>query len=159
MPDATLLAFDFGLQRIGVAIGELRLGQARALSCIQKEDNTARFAAIGELIREWQPTRLVVGSPRHEDGSPHDMTARCTRFANQLRGRFALPVDEIDERFSSLEADAALREPLNPMDTPSRQRRHSWQERKAAIDAEAARIILQSWLDHHAAQTHEIAEK
>ena len=52
MPDATLLAFDFGLQRIGVAIGELRLGQARALSCIQKEDNTARFAAIGELDRK-----------------------------------------------------------------------------------------------------------
>lgn len=165
MHDQTLLAFDFGLQRIGVALGELRLGQARALTCIAHEANAARFAAIGELIAEWQPTRLLVGRPLNDDGSAHDMTARCTRFANQLRGRFALPVEEVDERFSSIEADVALRQtsdsphPKGACFTASHQNRLSlnppldWQERKARVDAEAARVILQSWLETHAHQT------
>jgi putative Holliday junction resolvase len=156
MRDATLLAFDFGLQRIGVAVGEVRLGQARALSCIASENNAARFAAIGKLIAEWQPARLLVGKPLNVDGAPHEMTARCTRFADQLRGRFQLPVEEVDERFSSVEADAALRELASTSVSmpPSRQRRLSWQERKAQVDAEAARVILQSWLEAHA---HEVA--
>jgi putative Holliday junction resolvase len=176
MRDATLLAFDFGLQRIGVAVGEVRLGQARALSCIASENNAARFAAIGQLIAEWQPARLLVGKPLNVDGAPHEMTARCTRFADQLRGRFQLPVEEVDERFSSVEADAALRElasasvsmppsrhPLRrgerllldrPVAQLGHQRRLSWQERKAQVDAEAARVILQSWLEAHA---HEVA--
>lgn len=145
MRDETVVAFDFGMKRIGVAVGELRLGQARALQTITADANDARFAAIEKLVAEWQPRRLLVGQPLNEDGTPHEMTARCERFANQLRGRFALPVDEVDERFSSLEADAALRE-----EAPSRQRRLSWQERKAKLDAEAARIILQSWMDNHA---------
>ncbi|MBI5861785.1 MAG: Holliday junction resolvase RuvX [Rhodocyclales bacterium] len=136
MPDETLLAFDFGIKRIGVALGATRLGQARALACIDAEANDTRFAAIGKLIAEWQPTRLLVGRPLNDDGTPHEMTARCERFANQLRGRFQLPVEEIDERFSSVEAESALR-----------QHRLSWQERKERIDAEAARILLQSWFD------------
>lgn len=139
MPDETLLAFDFGLKRIGVALGTTRLGQARALGCIDNEANDARFAAIGKLIGEWHATRLLVGRPLNDDGTAHEMTARCARFAQQLRGRFQLPVEEVDERFSSIEAESALR-----------QRRVSWQERKAKIDAEAARIILQSWFDTHA---------
>ena len=156
MRDATLLAFDFGLQRIGVAVGEVRLGQARALSCIASEKNAARFAAIGQLIAEWQPTRLLVGKPLNVDGAPHEMTARCARFADQLRGRFQLPVEEVDERFSSVEAEAALRELSSASSSklPSHQRRLSWQERKAQVDAEAARVILQSWLEAHA---HEAA--
>ncbi len=159
MHDETLLAFDFGLQRIGVALGEIRLGQARALTCIAHEANAARFAAIGELIAEWQPTRLLVGRPLNDDGSVHDMTTRCARFANQLRGRFALSVEEVDERFSSIEADAALRQtPDSPHTkvtcfTAPHQNRLSWQERKAQVDAEAARVILQSWLETHAHQT------
>lgn len=152
MRDETLLAFDFGRQRIGVAIGEVRLGKARALSCIASENNAARFAAIGKLIAEWRPARLLMGRPLNVDGTPHEMTARCARFADQLRGRFQLPVDEIDERFSSVEADAALRD--FSANAPSRQRRLSWQERKAQVDAEAARVILQSWLETHA---HEAA--
>lgn len=165
MRDETLLAFDFGLQRIGVAVGEARLGQARALCCIDAENNVARFAEIERLIAEWRPARLLVGKPLHEDGAAHEMTARCVRFAEQLRGRFRLPVEEVDERFSSLAADAALREAATAAATdrtssqaPSRQRRLStpaWRERKTRIDAEAARVILQAWLDdpahHHAA--------
>lgn len=139
MRDETLLAFDFGMKRIGVAVGELRLGQARAVQTINTEANAARFAAIEKLIAEWQPTRLLVGQPLNEDGTPHEMTARCERFANQLRGRFALPVDQVDERFSSVVAEDELR-----------MRGIDWRTSKTLVDAEAARIILQSWMDSHA---------
>lgn len=138
----SVLAFDFGVKRIGVAIGTLlgtgRPGSARALTTIDAEANDARFAAINRLIDEWQPARLLVGRPLNDDGTPHEMTARCERFANQLRGRFRLPVDDVDERFSSTEADASLRD-----------RGLSWQARKAQVDADAALVILQSWFDTH----------
>ena len=145
MPDeaGSVLAFDFGIRRIGVAIGtrlgEGRCGPARALTTIASEANDARFAAIAGLIAEWQPVLLLVGRPLNEDGTPHQMTARCERFFKQLRGRFRLPVEDVDERFSSTEADANLRE-----------RGLSWQERKAQVDAEAALVILQSWFELHA---------
>lgn len=139
MRDETLMAFDFGMKRIGVAVGELRLGQARAVQTIAAEANAARFVAIEKLISEWQPTRLLVGQPLNEDGTPHEMTARCERFANQLRGRFALPVEPVDERFSSVVAEDELR-----------MRGVDWRKSKTLVDAEAARIILQSWMDSHA---------
>jgi putative Holliday junction resolvase len=145
MPEAegSVLAFDFGLKRIGVAIGTLlgsgQLAAARPLTIISGEANAARFAAIGALIAEWHPQRLLVGRPLNDDGTPHEMTARCERFADQLRGRFRLAVDLIDERFSSVEADAGLRG-----------RGLDWRQRKAQVDAEAAMIILQDWNDTHA---------
>ena len=145
MPETagSVLAFDFGQKRIGIAIGiQLgvgRPGSARPLTTIDSESSDTRFAAIAELIAEWQPVRLLVGRPLNEDGTPHEMTARCERFANQLRGRFRLPVEDVDERFTSTAADASLR-----------QRGLSWRERKAQVDAEAALIILQSWFETHA---------
>ncbi len=145
----SVLAFDFGTRRIGVAIGTQfgggRYGPARAMTTIDSEANDARFAAIEALIAEWQPVRLLVGRPLNDDGTPHEMTARCERFANQLRGRFRLPVEDVDERFSSTAADSSLRE-----------QGFSWQERKTRIDAEAALVILQSWFDSHA-QDHAVA--
>ena len=144
MPEAigSVLAFDFGIKRIGVAIGTLlgagRSGPARALTTIASEASDDRFAAITALIAEWQPVLLLVGRPLNEDGTPHEMNASCERFANQLRGRFRLPVEDVDERFSSTEADANLRE-----------RGLSWQQRKTQVDAEAALIILQSWFELH----------
>ncbi|MDD5175148.1 MAG: Holliday junction resolvase RuvX [Sterolibacterium sp.] len=136
MPDGTLLAFDFGIKRIGVALGETLLGTARALTTISAEENAARFSAIGKLIGKWQPSQLVVGLPRALDGSEHEMTARCRRFAHQLEGRFGLPVALVDERLSSSEAESRLGEAgLN------------WQERKQQLDAVAAQIILQDYLD------------
>ena len=139
----SVLAFDFGVTRIGVAIGTQlgagRPGSARALTTIDDAANDARFTAITALIAEWQPVLLLVGRPLNDDGTPHEMTARCARFAKQLRGRFGLPVEDVDERFSSTEADAGLR-----------QRGLSWRQRKARIDAEAARVVLQSWFDTHA---------
>lgn len=140
--EGAVLAFDFGEKRIGVALG-IRLGAgspavARALTTLDCEANDARFAAIAALLAEWQPGCLLVGRPLNDDGTPHAMTARCERFAQQLRGRFRLPVEYVDERFSSVEAEARLRQSgLN------------WRQRKTQVDAEAARIILQSWFDTH----------
>ena len=139
-----MLAFDFGLKRIGVAVGERRLGQARALTTIVGEANAPRFAAIGKLIEEWKVARLIVGRPLSDDGSRHEMTERCERFAQQLEGRFKLAVNLVDERFSSLAADAEMRQSGDRSTA-------TWQQRKARIDAEAARIILQSWFDLTAA--------
>jgi len=130
-----VIAFDFGTQRIGVAIGEGLLGQARALTTIESPANDARFTAIGKLIAEWQPARLVVGLPLALDGTEHEMTARSRRFAHQLEGRFRLPVELIDERLTSVEAERSVK--------PGRDK-----SAKARVDAEAARLILQDWFAH-----------
>lgn len=131
-----MLAFDFGTKRIGVATGETLTHMAHSLTTIAAEANDARFAAIATLIAEWQPVLLLVGLPRRLDGAAHDMTSRCQRFANQLKGRFTLPVLLVDERLSSVEAESLLRD--RPKSTAQRQR---------PIDAVAAQIILQSYFD------------
>ena len=101
----SFLSFDFGTRRVGVASGNTLLGQAQPLKTLALEGE-ARFAAIGALIAEWQPDALVVGVPFHPDGAPHDNTRRAQRFARQLHGRFRLPVHEVDERYSTVEARA-----------------------------------------------------
>jgi putative Holliday junction resolvase len=108
-PSGTVLAFDFGEKRIGVAVGEWQLLQAHPLTTLHGEANAERFTAIAALIEEWQPASLVVGRPLSLDGTAHAMTARCTRFANQLRGRFGLDVEYAEERLSSVEAAERLR--------------------------------------------------
>jgi len=133
---ATLMGFDFGLARIGVAVGETESGLAQPLSVIRGEANAQRFGEITKLIAEWTPKRLVVGLPCALDGTETEMTARCRRFANQLNGRFGLPVSLVDERLTSAEAESMLRE-LNM----------GWRERKQHLDALAAQRILQSFLD------------
>ncbi len=100
----TFLAFDFGARRTGVAVGTRLLATASPQATIRADGADARFAQVAERIREWQPDALVVGVPRHPDGAPHEMTERALRFARQLRGRFGLPVFEVDERYSSAEA-------------------------------------------------------
>ncbi len=142
MPDAlvrrpgTVLAFDFGVKRIGVAVGEWPLAQAHPLTTIHGEANAERFAAIEALLKEWRPVSLVVGLPVALDGSAHDMTARSTRFANQLRGRFGLPVDYAEERLSSVEAEERLRASG-----------HSTRSAREHVDAMAAQIILQCFFE------------
>ena len=140
-PQGTVLAFDFGEKRIGIAVGEWALAQAHPLSTLHSETNSVRFAAIAALITEWRPTLLVVGLPLSLDGAPHAMTARCTRFANQLRGRFALPVDYAEERMSSIEAEERLRICG-----------HTARSAREHVDAMAAQIILQGYFAQHAAQ-------
>ncbi len=133
----TLLGFDFGLARIGIATGELETGQASALTTVHEASNDARFKAIATLIAEWRPVALVVGLPTHLDGREHELTVRCRRFANQLHGRFGVPVFTADERLSSVAADSEL----------AAAGRTRWRERKAVLDAAAARLILQTFLD------------
>ena len=100
------LSFDFGTKRVGVASGNTLMRQASPLRTVAAEGD-ARFAAIGKLVKEWQPDALVVGVPFHPDGAEHDNTRRARRFARQLHGRFALPVHEVDERYTTVEAIAS----------------------------------------------------
>lgn len=132
----TVLGFDFGLKRIGVAVGDRMIGVAHPLQTIHGESNEQRFSAIGALIREWQPGLLVVGQPFHLDGTEHEMTLRCRRFSRQLEGRFSLPVVLVDERLSSAAASQDLRE----IGITGR-------KQKAMLDQVAAQRILQSYLD------------
>lgn len=138
MHESIVLAFDFGTRRIGVAVGEMMLGSARPLTTISAEANDARFAAIGKLVEEWRPAALVVGLPLSLDGEASDMTERCKRFARQLEGRYRLPVALLDERLTSVAAEEQLR-----------QRGLGWQRRKETLDAEAAAVLLQAYLESH----------
>jgi putative Holliday junction resolvase len=124
-----VFGFDFGIKRIGIAMGNTLTGHAQPLSVIKAIDNAARFAQIGALVDQWRPARLVVGEPRHPDGAEHEMTLRCRRFANQLHGRFNLPVELVDERYSSAVIQS---------------------KRGEVIDDQAAAIILQQYFDDHA---------
>jgi putative Holliday junction resolvase len=124
-----VFGFDFGVKRIGIAMGNTLTGQAQPLSVIKAVDNATRFQVIAELIAQWKPARLIVGEPFHPDGAEHDMTLRARRFANQLHGRFNLPVELVDERYSSAVIPA---------------------KRGEIIDAKAAAIILQQYFDDHA---------
>lgn len=137
--NGTLLAFDFGTKRIGVAVGDRETRLAHPLETIAEEASVPRFARIQALIGEWRPAALVVGLPLTLDGAEHDMTRRCRRFANQLHGRFGLPVTLVDERLSSAAAESRLGEAgVYGM------------QRKAALDSVAAQEILQDYLDQHA---------
>ena len=100
----TLLAFDFGRRRVGVACGNTLLREAQPMRTIAAE-GSARFDHIQRLIKEWQPDALVVGVPFHPDGAEHDITLAARKFARQLNGRYHLPVHEVDERYSSVEAE------------------------------------------------------
>jgi putative holliday junction resolvase len=100
----TFLAFDFGEKRTGVAIGNRLTQSANPLPTLHIAVTDARFDAIKKILNEWQPEALVVGVPSHPDGAAHEMTSRAKRFARQLHGRFNLPVHEVDERYSSVEA-------------------------------------------------------
>lgn len=132
----TVLAFDFGTRRIGVAVGNTMIRVAHPLTTIDTEANAARFAALAALVDEWQPGLLVVGRPTHSDGTGHAMTARAERFARQLEGRFHLPVRCCDERYTSIAADALLVDAgLGGV------------ARRAVRDAVAAQLILQSFFD------------
>jgi putative Holliday junction resolvase len=122
MPDkGTVLAFDFGLKRIGVAVGEPELKTAHPL------DAVSSFEEIQSLVKEWRPARLVVGLPVREAGV-HPLAKRVEKFARRLEGCFRLPVARVDERFTSVEAESRLRG-----------------VKKKAIDSVAAQLILEQY--------------
>lgn len=126
--DKTLLCFDYGLKKIGVAIGNTLIKQARPLTILRPVTKNERFEQIEALLHEWQPNEIVVGLPLTTEGAEQYASLRCRRFANQLQGRYALTVHLMDERGSSMEAQALLG---NHDDD----------------DAMAAAVILQRWLD------------
>lgn len=132
----TVLAFDFGKKRIGVAVGDLGLRIAHPLVTVAAEDNATRFSEVGKLIAEWQPGRLVVGLPMHADGTEHDISRLARRFAQRLEGRFGVAAALVDERFTSKSAESRLRESGVRSE-----------DARGGLDAAAAREILQAWFD------------
>lgn len=139
----TVMAFDFGLQRVGVAVGEAWSGTAHPLGGIVARGERL-FAAVARLLAEWRPAQLVVGLPQRDDGAAHPLAARTLRFARQLEGRFRLPVALVDESFSSVEAEARLREAAGA-------RRAAAVSRARGLDSRAAQVILEQYLSEHAA--------
>lgn len=132
----TLIGFDYGRKRIGVAVGQLLTATATALTTLHARDGKPDWAAIGRLLEEWKPGALVVGIPYHMDGTEQDMTRAAERFCRQLEGRYRLPVHRAEERLSSWVVEAGQRS------TADRQ----------AVDPLAAQVILQDWLQQHAQQ-------
>jgi putative Holliday junction resolvase len=132
----TVLAFDFGIKRVGAAVGDYAVGIAHPLVTIQAEDKARRYAAIAALIKEWQPAVLLVGLPAHMDGTEHEISRLARKFARELGGRFNLPVELIDERLSSAMAEGSLQAAGVRGD-----------KRKRVLDQAAAQEILQAHLD------------
>ena len=138
----TVLAFDFGEKRIGVAVGDLQVRIAHPLATIAAEDNVTRFAQIEKLVAEWRPVKLVVGLPSHADGTEHEVSRLARRFAQRLEGRFGIPVVLVDERLTSRAAESRLRE------SGARARKID-----DLLDAAAARKILESFFESEAARS------
>ncbi|MGA7178328.1 MAG: Holliday junction resolvase RuvX [Thiobacillaceae bacterium] len=137
MPEGgSVLAFDYGLKRTGVASGELEIGVAHPLTVIRTESPEERFSQILRLVQEWQPVLLVVGLPLHPDGAEHDLTRAARNFAAKLEKRFKLPVFLADERYTSQLAE----EELHNTGVHGKKNRDF-------LDAVAARLILQGFFD------------
>lgn len=127
----TLLGFDFGPRKIGVAVGQTVTGSATPLATLRSRGERPDWPGIERLIREWQPNAAVVGLPYNMDDSETEIAPRARRFARQIEGRFGLPVHLVDERLTTLEARCRLgREGSAP----------------GAVDAMAAKLILETWL-------------
>jgi putative Holliday junction resolvase len=131
----TLIGFDFGERRIGIAVGETSVGIANPVGHIEAASNDARFEAIARVVAEWQPAGFVVGRPRHADDSPHDVARLAEKFGRRLAARFQLPVVFVDETLTSATAEAELRGVRTRAG------------KRGDIDALAASLILQSYLD------------
>jgi putative Holliday junction resolvase len=111
----TILAFDYGTRRVGVAVGNTETKASQALKTISATNADGLFREVESLLKEWQPDQIVVGLPTHPDGAKHEMTARAKRFGNQVNGRFNLPVTWVDERYTSavLEGDPQMHDNLD----------------------------------------------
>jgi putative Holliday junction resolvase len=142
MPESSrpkiVLAFDFGLRRIGVACGDTVSRSASALQAVPADSGTPRWPAIASLMRDWQPDMAVVGLPYNVDGSDSGMTGAARSFAAELARRYGLEVAMVDERYSSLEAEARLK---SARESGLRRRRVA----KSDVDAAAACVILERW--------------
>lgn len=143
MPDSshgspeTILAFDFGLRRIGIAVGQSVTSSASPLGVVANTEQGPDFDAISSIIDEWRPSRLIVGLPMHADGSPGEMQTHVEEFMQEL-GRYRIKIDTVDERFTSIEAETVLK---NARASGSRGRIS-----KEMIDSAAAVFIAERFL-------------
>jgi putative Holliday junction resolvase len=138
----TLIGFDFGERRIGVAVGETSTRIANPLGAIEAKANEERFRKIQRIVDEWHPAGFVVGKPHHQDGSEHAVARLAEKFSRRLAARYRLPVVMVDETLTSAAAEAELRA------TRTRATRAS------DVDALAATFILQSYLDEPEGREH-----
>lgn len=144
-PPQTLLGFDFGLKHIGVAVGQVITATANPLTVVRASNGQADFSAIKKLIKEWQPDGMVVGIPINMDGTDNRITKAARRFADELRVKFNLPIWQIDERLTTVDAKEALFASggYQALD-------------KGSVDSYAAKLILESWLREETNnETHE----
>jgi len=132
----TVLAFDFGEKRVGVAVGDKAIGIAHPLTTVIAADKQRRYTAVAALISEWQPALLVVGLPAHLDGTEHELSRLARKFSRELGARFGLPVELVDERLTSAAAESSLSEAGIAS-----------HKRKPLVDQVAAQQILQAYLD------------
>ena len=135
---STVIAFDFGLKRTGVAVGNTLTGSATPECTITSKDEQPNWQIISKLIDDWKPSQVVVGMPVELDGTENPLKKRIDRFCNQLNGRYNLPVDQENEQFSSIEAAGRLKQ--------LRQSGRKKKVKKEEVDKIAASIILESWM-------------
>lgn len=134
MLEGLVMGFDFGLKRIGIAIGQTITRTATPQTVVNSRDGVPDWEHISRLIEHWKPQGLVVGLPMHLDGSEQPFTQNARKFGQRLHGRYRLPVFYIEEQLSSIEAEQRLKSPGLA---------------NAKLDAHAAQIILENWLNHY----------
>jgi len=144
----TLLGFDYGKRRIGVAVGQELTGTSTPLETVRANDGKPDWEAITRLIRDWQVDALVVGLPLNMDGSEQEMTRAALRFANQLEGRYHLPVFMTDERLSSYDAEQLLKQPASG-------KRRNARQQAAVLDQIAAQLILTTFFSQQEQENRE----
>ena len=137
-----LLGFDYGTKQIGVAVGQVITGQARELCVLKAQNGVPDWSRVEALFKEWQPDAVVVGLPLNMDGTPSEMSARAEKFARRLNGRFNLPAYTHDERLTTFEAKGERKAQGG--------QRGSYRDNP--VDAIAAKLVLQGWLDEHPAE-------
>jgi putative Holliday junction resolvase len=140
-PRGYILSFDFGLRRIGVAVGQATTGTATPLETV-RHGREPDWAALGRLVAEWRPALMLVGLPLGQDGEETDMSRAARRFGSALAERYPAPVEYIDERLTSHAAEARF---VEQRASGSLRRKHA-----DRVDAIAAQIMLENWLQAHA---------
>ena len=139
MSKRTLMGFDYGLKRIGVAVGQELTATTQAIDTIAVRQNKPDWDHITRLLEEWKPDLLLIGLPMNMDGTEHEISKAARRFANQLNGRYQLPVELVDERLSSIEAEEIISE-------ARRDKRIKKSQAKRSLDQVAAEVIIRTWL-------------
>jgi putative Holliday junction resolvase len=136
----TILAFDYGRRRIGVAVGQTITASASPLGVVNNDYSGPDQEKIASLIKEWRPNRLIVGMPTHADGAKSDMQNYVNQFIETL-AVFELKIDTVDERFTSIDAEAQLKE--------ARAAGTRGRITKESIDSAAAVLIAERYLAAH----------